>query len=73
MDAAYFDEYIRNAAFIYEEQYGIKVVPTRVSGLEFLEAIQTATIDNDYGPDLYIIGSESLEKAYLSGLCEEVT
>lgn len=69
----YLDEYIRNAAFIYEEQYGVKVVPTRVSGLEFLEAIQTATIDNDYGPDLYIIGSESLEKAYLSGLCEEVT
>lgn len=67
------EEYVRNAAVVYEEETGVRVVPTYVSGLEFLEAIQEATIDEDYGPDLYIIGSESLEKAYLSGLCSEVS
>ncbi len=68
----YLDEYIRNAAVVYEEKNGVKVVSTRVSGLEFLEAIQKATIDDGYGPDLFIIGNESLEKAYLSGLCAEL-
>ncbi|MCR5848773.1 MAG: extracellular solute-binding protein [Lachnospiraceae bacterium] len=68
----YLDEYIRNAAVVYEEKTGVKVVSTRVFGLEFLEAIQKATIDDGYGPDLFIIGNESLEKAYLSGLCYEL-
>ncbi|MCR4649600.1 MAG: extracellular solute-binding protein [Lachnospiraceae bacterium] len=68
----YLDEYVRNAAVVYEEKTGVKVVSTRVSGLEFLEAIQKATIDDGYGPDLYILGNESLEKAYLSGLCHEL-
>ena len=66
------EEYIRNASVVYEEKSGVKVIPTKVSGLEFLEAVQKATIDDNYGPDLFIIGSESLEKAYLSGLCYEV-
>lgn len=69
---AYLEEYIRNAAVVYEEQTGVRVIPSCVSGLEYLEAIQKATIDEDYGPDLYVIGSESLEKAYLSGLCTKV-
>lgn len=69
---SFLEEYIRNAAVVYEEQTGVKVIPTCVSGLEYLEAIQKATIEDDYGPDLYIVGSESLEKAYLSGLCVPV-
>ncbi len=69
---SFLEEYVRNAAVVYEEQTGVKVIPTCVSGLEYLEAIQRATIDEDYGPDLYILGSESLEKAYLSGLCVNV-
>ena len=37
---AYLEEYIRNAAVVYEEKTGVKVVSTRVSGLEYLEQIQ---------------------------------
>ena len=70
---SYMDEYIRNAAVVYEEKTGVKVVSTKVAGLEFLEAVQKATIDDKNGPDLFIIGNESLEKAYLSGLCDQVT
>lgn len=69
---AYLEEYLRNAAVVYEERTGIRVIPTCVSGLEYLEAIQKATIDDGYGPDLFIVGNESLEKAYLAGLCAEV-
>ena len=69
---SYLDEYVRNAAVVYEEKTGVKVVSTKVSGLEYLEAIQKATIDDNYGPDLFVLGSESLEKAYLSGLCYEL-
>ena len=69
---AYLEEYIRNAAVVYEEKTGVKVVSTKVSGLEYLEQIQKATIDDGYGPDLFVLGSESLEKAYLSGLCYEL-
>ena len=69
---AYLEEYIRNAAVVYEEKTGVKVVSTKVSGLEYLEQIQKATIDDGYGPDLFVLGSESLEKAYLAGLCSEL-
>lgn len=69
---SYLDEYIRNAAVVFEEKSGVKVVPTKVSGLEYLEAIQKATIDDGYGPDVFVLSSESLEKAYLSGLCYEL-
>lgn len=69
---AYLEEYIRNAAVVYEEKTGVKVVSTRVSGLEYLEQIQKATIDDGYGPDLFVLSNESLEKAYLSGLCYEL-
>ena len=66
---SYLEEYLRNAAVVYEEQTGVKVIPTCVSSLEYLEAIQKATIDDNYGPDVFLLDSESLEKAYLSGLC----
>ena len=69
---AYLEEYIRNAAVVYEEKSGVKVVSTKVSGLEYLEQIQKATIDDGYGPDLFVLSNESLEKAYLSGLCYEL-
>ena len=68
----YLEEFIRNAAVVYEEQTGVKVIPSEVSGLEYLEYIQKSTIDNDNGPDVYILNSDSLEKAYLSGLCATV-
>lgn len=68
----YLDEYIRNAAVVFEEKTGIKVISTKVSGIEYLEQIQKATIDDGYGPDLFVLSSESLEKAYLSGLCYEL-
>lgn len=66
------DEYLRNASVVYEQETGVRVVATYVSGLEYLEAIQKATIDDEMGPDLFVVESQSLEKAYLSGLCTKV-
>lgn len=66
------EEYLRNAAVVYEQKTGVRVVATYVSGLEYLEVIQKATIDDEMGPDLFVIESQSLEKAFLSGLCSKV-
>lgn len=61
------EDYVKNACVVYEEQTGIKAVPTLVSSLEYLESVQKASVEDD-GPDVYLITNDSLEKAYLSGL-----
>jgi maltose-binding protein MalE len=52
----------------------IRVDVKLVSGLEYLEAVNKASIDNkDDTPDIYIITNDSLEKAYLAGLATELS
>lgn len=63
--------YVESAAFDYQEETGNKVVPVLVSGLEYLEEINIATLEGE-GPDLFIISNDSLEKAYLAGLSCEI-
>lgn len=63
--------YVESAAFDYQEETGNKIVPVLVSGLEYLEEINIATLEGE-GPDLFIISNDSLEKAYLAGLSGEI-
>lgn len=63
--------YVESAAFDYQEETGNKIVPVLVSGLEYLEEINTATLEGE-GPDLFIVSNDSLEKAYLAGLACEI-
>ncbi|MBQ7065853.1 MAG: extracellular solute-binding protein [Lachnospiraceae bacterium] len=63
--------YVESAAFDYQEETGNKIVPVLVSGLEYLEEINTATLEGE-GPDLFIVSNDSLEKAYLAGLAGEI-
>lgn len=44
-----------------------------VSGLEYLEAIGKASVENNNFPDVFITTHDCLEKAYLAGLACEVT
>ena len=60
--------YMDNAAISYYNKTGIHVQPKLVSGLEYLEGINEATLHEGEYPDLYVVGNESLEKAILSGL-----
>lgn len=66
------DGYMKEAASAFQQQTGISVALTLTSGLEYLENIQEATLHGENGPDAYIISSDSLEKARLSGLAAEM-
>ena len=66
-------EYLNSAALDYYEQTDVRIVPRLTSALEYLEQINEASLKGVEIPDLYIIGNESLEKAYLAGLASVVT
>lgn len=63
--------YISGAAVTYNENHSVRVVPVLESGLEYLEKINKTSIESN-APDMYVISHDSLEKAYLAGLAEEV-
>ena len=56
----------------YNEEYGVRVIPTLQSGLELLQSINEASLTSNYYPDLYIASNDNMEKAYLSGLAMEI-
>lgn len=63
--------YLGSAAVSYNETHDVRVVPVLEGGPEYLENINRASLETD-APDLYILGHDSLEKAYLAGLADEV-
>ncbi len=65
-------DYISSMAVKYNEEFGVRVIPTLQSGLELLESINEASLTSDYYPDLYIASNDNMEKAYLSGLAMEI-
>ncbi len=65
--------YLQSKAVAYSESNSsVRVEPVLVSGLEYLEAIGQASVNEDNYPDLFIISNDSLEKAYLAGLAMEI-
>lgn len=65
-------DYISSMAVRYNEEYGVRVIPTLQSGLELLQSINEASLTSNYYPDLYIASNDNMEKAYLSGLAMEI-
>lgn len=65
-------DYLNSAAVAYGEQNDVRIIPVLVSGLEYLEQINTASLQAENMPDLYIVGNDSLEKANLGGLTSVV-
>jgi len=65
-------DYINSAAVVFGEKYDVRVMPQLVSGREYLEAINSATMQGEQAPDAYLITNDFLEKAYLAGLAAEV-
>ncbi|MCM1252926.1 MAG: extracellular solute-binding protein [Clostridium sp.] len=66
-------EYLNSVAVSYNDyQKETRVIPVYTSGLEYLETINQASLQTQEVPDLYIIGNDSLEKAYLAGLASEI-
>lgn len=65
-------DFINSAAVVFSEKNDVRIMPKLVSGREYLEAINDATMKGEQAPDAYLIGNDSLEKAYLSGLAAEI-
>lgn len=64
--------FINSAAVSFGDQEGVHVIPVLASGSEYLEAVNQASLQENQLPDAYIISHDSLEKAYLAGLAEEI-
>ena len=64
--------YLSSAAVAYNEANSTRVVPVLKSPLEYLEAINEATVNNE-APDAYILPHSSLTKAYKAGLADEIS
>ena len=64
--------YINSAAVAFGEREGVRVIPVLTSESEYLEAVNRASLQDTQAPDAYILSNDSLEKAYLAGLAEEV-
>lgn len=65
-------DYLSSVALTYYENTDIHVELELVSGLEYLETINLNSIRGDRYPDMFIVGNDSLGKAYLAGLASEI-
>ena len=64
--------FLSSAAVSFGEREGVRVIPVLTSEGEYLEAISQASAGDLQVPDAYLIGHDSLEKAYLAGLATQV-
>lgn len=66
-------DYLNSKAVAYYDATDTRVELHMVSGLEYLEQINQASLDDSVDtPDVYIITNDSLEKAYLAGLATQI-
>ena len=65
-------DFINSAAVTFGEQEDVRVIPVLAEDSEYLEAVNQASLHSSQVPDAYIISNDSLEKAYLAGLAEEI-
>lgn len=66
-------DYLNSVAVSYNDyQQDARVIPVYTSGAEYLETINQVSLHSEEVPDLYIVGNDSLEKAYLAGLASEI-
>ncbi len=66
-------DYLNSKAVSFYEANDIRVETKLVSGLEYLETVNRASVhEEEDAPDLFIMTNDSLEKAYLAGLATEI-
>jgi len=65
-------DYLESAAVAFYEKSDIRVILTKVSGLEYIDKIYTQSVKGKDYPDVYITSNDLLEKAYLSGTACEI-
>ncbi len=65
-------DYLNSAAVAYQDAEGVRVEPVLKTGLEYIEEIYDASVKQEEMPDLYITGTDTLEKAVLAGLARPI-
>lgn len=63
--------YLSSAAVAYNEEHGTRIVPVLESSVDYLETINSTTVESDV-PDMYIISHDALSQAYMAGLAKEI-
>ncbi|MCR5717305.1 MAG: sugar ABC transporter substrate-binding protein [Lachnospiraceae bacterium] len=61
-------DYLTATSVRYLEETQVRIVPVLKSGKEYLDEINTASMQDEEMPDLFLITNDSLEQAYLAGL-----
>ncbi|MBQ6735027.1 MAG: extracellular solute-binding protein [Lachnospiraceae bacterium] len=66
-------DYLNIRAVAYNEAHDdVRIEPTLVSGVEFLENVNRASLESENFPDLYLTTHDTLEKAQLAGLTTQI-
>ena len=65
-------DFLNSAAVSFGSERNVRVIPVLVDDSEYLEAINQASLRSQRVPDVYLLGHESLEKAYLAGLASPI-
>lgn len=68
---AMLDEFMQEAAEEYREKTGIVVNPQKISAVDYIEKISDATFIEENGPDLFVAGSDLLQKALYAGIVDD--
>ena len=67
------ESYLNDISETYFKKNNVSVAAIYVSSVDFLEMVNNMNISGKGAPDIFITGSEMLEKVYLSGLYKENT
>ena len=65
------NEYMLEAASDYQETTGITVNAQLISAVDYIEKISDATFIEENGPDLFVAGSDLLQKALYAGIVDD--
>lgn len=65
------NEFMLEAAQEYKEQTGITVNVQLISAVDYIETISRATFMEEQGPDLFVAGSDLLQKALYAGIVDD--
>jgi len=65
-------DYIHGAAVLYGDENDVRVIPHLVEESEYLETVNRESVQGDHVPDVFLVSNDSLEKAYLAGLADEI-
>ncbi len=63
--------FINSAAVSFGEKEDVRVIPVLTGEGQYLETLNRASLSGEQMPDVYLIGNDALEKAYLAGLASE--